>query len=134
MKAFVKAIHPNVAIDGKSVSRVHFQAAPENAPFPYLVYDFPNISPDGESMDLAMVDIDGWDSPTNGDTAALETLMALVNGNGNLISPTGLDKATLFTEAIAVTFYLDIKIPLRDDDPRIRRRKYIYQAKLFRRG
>lgn len=114
--ARLKTFHP----------RVYFQVAPADAVFPYLVYDFPNVRDDGEALEVAVVDIDGWDEPTNGDTTAVETLMTAVNA--------GLNKKTLTAENMAVTFYLDTKIPLRDDDPRIRRRKYIYQARLFRRG
>ncbi|EGW36464.1 hypothetical protein DOT_5628 [Desulfosporosinus sp. OT] len=75
-------------------------------------------------METVVVDIDGWD--IDKDTTALETLMAEVNY--------GLSKRTLATGNIAVTFYLDTKLSLRDDDPQIRRRKYTYQAKLFRKG
>jgi hypothetical protein len=120
LQAYLKTKHP----------RVYFQAAPENAQYPYLVYDFPNTFDDGEASQTVTVDVDGWDAPAGGDTTELETLMETVNGNGT----TGLNKKTLTTDDIVVTFYLDNKIPLTDDDKRIRRRKYIYQAKLFERS
>jgi hypothetical protein len=113
---FLKSIHP----------RVYFQAAPENAQFPYLVYDFTQITNDGEEFETVAVDVDGWDMPANGDTTALETLMQTVND--------ALNKKTLTAEGLAVTFYLDRKIPLRDDNKDIRRRKYIYEARLFGRS
>jgi len=109
----LKAIHP----------RVYFQVAPETAQFPYLVYDFTQITNDGEEFETVAVDIDGWDIPTGGDTTALETLMQSVNN--------ALNKKTLIAEGLAVTFYLDRKIPLVDDNPDIKRRKYIYDARLF---
>lgn len=112
----LKAIHP----------RVYFQAAPENAQFPYLVYDFTQITNDGEEFETVAVDVDGWDMPADGDTTALETLMQTVND--------ALNKKTLTAEGLAVTFYLDRKIPLRDDNKNIRRRKYIYEARLFGRS
>ncbi len=121
LKAYLKTIHP----------RVYYEDAPESANYPYLVFDFPNNLSDGESVDVVVIDIDGWDVPNDGDITPLESLMALVNGNGNLDNPTGLDKKTLTAENMAVTFYLDNKLNLRDDDKRIRRRKYIYQARLF---
>lgn len=117
LKAKLKTIHPRV---------FHAESVPENAEFPYLVYDLPNNNADGESMELVIVDIDGWDIPIAGDTTALERLMASVN--------LALNKAVLTTGNTTAIFYLDTKIPLTDDDPRIRRRKYVYQAKLFRRG
>ncbi len=113
---FLKSIHP----------RVYFQDAPDNAQFPYLVYDFTQITDDGEGFETVAVDVDGWDMPADGDTTALETLMQTVND--------ALNKKTLTAEGLAVTFYLDRKIPLRDDNKNIRRRKYIYEARLFGRS
>ena len=113
---FLKSIHP----------RVYFQVAPENAQFPYLVYDFTQITNDGEEFETVALDVDGWDIPAKGDTTELETLMQTVNDV--------LNKKTLTTEGLAVTFYLDRKIPLVDDNPGIKRRKYIYEARLFGRS
>lgn len=113
---FLKSLHP----------RVYFQVAPDTAQYPYLVYDFTQIVNDGEEFETAAVDIDGWDMPVNGDTTALETLMENVNNS--------LNKKTLTAEGLVVTFYLDRKIPLIDDDPAIKRRKYIYEARLFGRS
>lgn len=112
----LKAIHP----------RVYFQVAPENAQFPYLVYDFTQITNDGEEFETVALDVDGWDMPAKGDTTALETLMQTVND--------ALNKKTLTAEGLAVTLYLDRKIPLVDDNPGIKRRKYIYEARLFGRS
>jgi len=113
---FLKSLHP----------RVYFQVAPETTQYPYLVFDFTQITNDGEGFETAAVDIDGWDMPAGGDTTALETLMQTVND--------ALNKKTLTAEGLAVTFYLDRKIPLIDDDPAIKRRKYIYEARLFGRS
>lgn len=112
--SYLKSIHP----------RVYFQIAPDNAQFPYLVYDFTQITNDGEEFETVAVDVDGWD--LTDDTTALETLMQTVND--------ALNKKTLTAEGLAVTFYLDRKIPLRDDNKDIRRRKYIYEARLFGRS
>lgn len=113
---YLKSIHP----------RVYFQDAPDNAQFPYLVYDFTQITNDGEEFETVAVDVDGWDIPADGDTTALETLMQSVNN--------ALNKKTLTAEGLAVTFYLDRKIPLLDDNKNIRRRKYVYEARLFGRS
>jgi hypothetical protein len=113
---YLRSIHP----------RVYFQIAPDSAQFPYLVYDFTQITNDGEGFETVAVDIDGWDKPAQGDTTALENLMQSVNDL--------LNKNTLTAEGLAVTFYLDRKIPLLDDNKEIRRRKYIYEARLFGRS
>lgn len=112
----LKSIHP----------RVYFQMAPDNAPFPYLVYDFTQITNDGEEFETVALDVDGWDMPAKGDTTELETLMQTVNDV--------LNKKTLTAEGLAGTFYLDRKIPLLDDNKKIRRRKHIYEARLFGRS
>ena len=123
MKNLRKLLHPYL----KSIHpRVYFQDAPDDAQFPYLTYDFTQITNDGEEFETVALDIDGWDMPADGDTTALETLMQTVND--------ALNKKTLTAEGLAVTFYLDRKIPLRDDNPAIKRRKYIYEARLFGRS
>lgn len=124
LQAYLKTIHP----------RVFFQTAPEPQSYPYLVIDFPNLYDDGESSSMVTVDIDGWDAPADGDTTALETMMAVVNGNGDIVNPTGLNKRTLASDTLKASFYLDRKIPLTDPDPRIRRRKYVYQVRVFERS
>ena len=123
MKNLRKLLHPYL----KSIHpRVYFQDAPDDAQFPYLTYDFTQITNDGEEFETVALDIDGWDMPAGGDTTALENLMESVND--------ALNKKTLTAEGLAVTFYLDRKIPLTDDNKDIRRRKYIYEARLFGRS
>ena len=117
-----RALHPHL----RSIHpRAYFQRAPDTAQFPYLVYRM-EIRDDGEALQLIILDIDGWDRPeVAGDTTEIENLMVAVNA--------GMNKATLTTDTLAVSFYLDRKLPLLDDDPRILRRKYIYQGRLFER-
>lgn len=105
--------------------RVYFQGAPNNAKYPYIVYDIPSIVPDGEGYELITVDIDGWDSNDTGDTMSIENLMTNINA---------LDKKVLTTDNISVVFYLDNKLTVIDDDKRIKRRRYTYQGKLYRRS
>lgn len=121
---YLKKFHP----------RIYFQDAPANAEYPYIVFDISSITADGEGSELAAVDVDGWDMPANGDTTGIETLMETINGNGDIENPTGLNKKTLTAENLTATFYLDRKIPLKDDDKRIKHRKYIYEARLFGRS
>ncbi|MBT2722314.1 DUF3168 domain-containing protein [Bacillus sp. ISL-46] len=110
--SYLKGIHP----------RVFYQAAPDKAVYPYIVVNFPNSSDDGEFQELFILDIDGWDR--TGDTTTLENLMVSING---------LNKKTLMADDLAVTFYLDRKLALTDPEPLIKRRKYIYQARLYKR-
>jgi len=124
INSFLKLLHPNVIIDGKTKSRVFFQQAPENAIFPYIVYYLPNSFSDGEGGEIISLDIDGWDSNIDRDTTVIENLMKTINA---------IDKKTLTTTEIALTLFLDNKIPLLDDDKSIHRRKYIYSGRLIRR-
>jgi len=117
-----RALHPHL----RSIHpRAYFQRAPDTAQFPYLVYRM-EIRDDGEALQLITLDIDGWARPETGDTTELENLMTAVNA--------GMNKVTLTTDSLVVSFYLDRKLPLLDDDPRILRRKYIYQGRMFERG
>lgn len=114
LNAQLKIVHP----------RVYFQQAPASSVFPYLVYDLPSLNDDGESLELVVVDVDGWS--INPDTTEIETLMAAVN--------TALNKQVLSTDSMTVMLYLEQKLALIDDDPTIKRRKYVYQARMFRKG
>jgi len=116
LQAYLKTLHP----------RVYFQVADESAVFPYLVFDFPTTTDNGEWMQVVNVDVDGWDTPVGGDTTAIEALMTTVKN--------GLNKYTITSDSIGVTFYLESKHALQDDDKRIKRRKYIFEAHLFERS
>ena len=115
LHAHIRSIHP----------RAYYQRAPDTAQFPYLVYRM-EIYDDGEALQLITLDIDGWARPETGDTAELENLMTTVNA--------GMNKATLTTDSLAVSFYLENKLALLDDDPKIHRRRYTYQGRMLERG
>ena len=109
----IVAIHP----------RVHFEEAPENEIYPYVVIDLPTSTDDG-SLEQFMIDIDGWDRPLLGDTTELEELMESINEV--------LHRETFYIASeLAMTLYRENRLYLRDNDKRIRRRKYIYQARTY---
>lgn len=114
INTYLKTLHP----------RIYFQQAPEDAIFPYIIYDIPNSFSDGEGGEIITLDIDGWDSNTTRDSTVIENLMKTINA---------IDKKTLSTNEVTLTLFLDNKIPLLDDDKNIHRRKYIYSGKLIRR-
>ena len=105
-------------------SRVYYRTAPDTAAFPYLVYDLPNSTDDG-TLEQFVLDVDAWDS-INGDTTGLETLIDSADKS--------LHRKTItVNDNLAITFYRENRLTLTDDDPDIKRRKYIYQVRTFER-
>ena len=114
--------------------RVFSEEAPDDAEYPYLVFELGTSFGDGESLEVFPVDVDGWDAPEDGDTTLLETLMAAVDGNGKAVNPTGLNKQVLFSDNLMIVMYCENRLLVTDPETRIKRRKYIYQAKIFERS
>jgi hypothetical protein len=102
-------------------ARVYYQTAPDTAVFPYLVFDLPN-SVDSGTLENFILDIDFWDDDTN--TTALETLADSVD----IILHR---KTLLITDKMCMAIYRDNRLNVSDDDPRIRRRRYTYQARTY---
>ena len=121
MKIIRQLLHPKLI---ETHDRTYFQRAPDTATFPYLTYSL-ELATDGEGFVLAVLNVDGWDKPPTGSTAAIETLMQTVKDS--------LDKITLTNEDIVVSLYLDRTLALDDDDRLIVRRRQVYQGRLFER-
>jgi hypothetical protein len=102
-------------------SRVYYQKAPDDATMPYVVFDFPN-SVDSGALENFVLDVDAWDDDT--DTTTLETLIDTVDAVLH-------KKTILVTDKVGIVFYRENRLSPSDDDPRIRRRKYIYQARTY---
>jgi hypothetical protein len=113
IKASLKSVHP----------RVFFQDAPDNAVYPYLVYDLPNSDDDG-LMERFVLDVDGWDSPVDGDTTTIESLMNSVDAELHR-------KVVVVNDELALIFYRENRLSPIDDDKRIKRRKYVYQIRTY---
>lgn len=111
MQRILKVLHNNV----------YFQVAPDTATMPYVVFDFPN-SVDSGTLENFVLDIDVWDDSP--DTTALETLI-------DTIDVALHKKSILLNDKMGIVIYRENRLTLTDDDPRIRRRKYIYQAKTY---
>jgi hypothetical protein len=109
----LKTVHP----------RVYYQAAPDDAVFPYFVYNLPNSVDDG-SLEQFVLDVDVWGVSL--DTTAIETLI-------NSADRSLHRKTITVNNDLSMSFYRDNRLALTDDDPRIRRRKYIYQVRTFER-
>ncbi|MFZ5352742.1 MAG: tail completion protein gp17 [Bacillota bacterium] len=102
-------------------SKVYFQSAPQKADTPYVVFDLPNSIDDG-SLERFVLDIDVWDDSE--DTNTVETLIDSIDVD--------LHRKTInASNEFAFTFYRENRLSLVDDDPRIKRRKYIYQVRTY---
>lgn len=111
LMTILKAVH----------SRTFFGVAPDDAIMPYVVVDMPN-SVDGDSLENFVLDVDIWDDDQ--DTTTLETL-------ANSIDTSLHKKTILVTDKVGFVIYRENRLNLTDDDPRIRRRKYVYQLRSF---
>jgi hypothetical protein len=111
IQASLKSIHP----------RVHFKHAPDKATYPYLVYDLPNSTDDG-LMERFVLEVDGWDKSK--DTTSIETLMDSVDKELHR-------KVMVVNGELAMILYRENRLSVIDDDPRIRRRKYVYQLRTY---
>lgn len=102
-------------------ARVSFNVASDAEAFPYVVFDLSN-SIDIGALETFVLDIDCWD--IDEDTTVLETLI------GNIDN--ALHKNTiLIDDKMSITIYRENRLIPHDDDPRIRRRKYVYQVRTY---
>lgn len=110
-------------------ARVYYQRAAPEAAFPRLVFDLPNSFDDGQ-FEVYRLEVDGWDDSS--DTSVLEDLMAAVDGDGDMESPTGLHRKVLSTDDLTATVFRESRLSLIDDDERLRRRQYVYAVKVYK--
>jgi len=102
-------------------ARVFFNVAPDTVVFPYIVFDIPNSMNDGV-LETFVIDIDVWD--IEADTTALETLVGTIDN--------ALHRNTIYIDdKMGITLHRENRLIIHDDDPRIRRRKYVYQARTY---
>lgn len=122
LNKILKSIHPNITVDGKSKSRVHYENALDDTPFPYIVYNLPN-SFTNEDQDIFNLDIDIWDMPEGGDTTIIETLTSKIWKH--------FHKLYYIDNNIQFSTYRMNKLNVEDDDKRIKRRKLIFQLRYY---
>jgi hypothetical protein len=73
-------------------TRAYLQKAPENATFPYATFKLPS-SFDSRPFEDFTLEIDLWDIAQ--DTTAIENLSDSIDGDGDALSPTGLNRKTI---------------------------------------
>lgn len=105
--------------------RVYYERAPKDEIYPYLVYVL-DFSVDDGSLENFVLEVDGWDAPEGGVTTALETMMDTADSV--------LNRAALYLDGgYVLHIRRDNRRTIDDDDSRISRRQYVYQARVFER-
>lgn len=101
-------------------AKVYFQHAPDTAEFPFVTYDLPTSNPN-EEQEIFILDVDVWDDAAN--TTALETLASSIWNT--------LRKYRYIDADIQFTIHRDTRLAIIDDDPRIKRRRLVFQVRYF---
>ena len=121
LTALLKEHHPDVLINTENKSRVHFQSANDDTPFPYIIYNFSNAF-DNEQQEVFVLDIDVWDN--NGDSTPIETLASLLYKK--------LHYHDYIDDQIQFSIYRSNRIPELDEkELGLKRRKLIFQLRYF---
>lgn len=106
-------------------SRVYNEKAPQDAEFPYITYVISSsfdLNP-GENCNLL---IDIWDDKK--ETIGIETLVDRIDGNGNILNPTGLNRKIIFGEDnIIANAYRENRLNVLDPNEKLRRRQLRYR-------
>lgn len=109
----LSAVHP----------RVYFHVAPDNATYPFLVFDLPNAIDDG-TLEQFVFDLDGWDDGSS--TSTLDTLMYNADN--------ALHRKSIVSNGLTFTMYRNNRLTVGDPDKRLKRTKYIYTVRTYEGG
>ena len=108
---------------------VHYQHAPQTATFPYIVFDLVD-STDVETREDFNLEVDVWDNIQN--TTRLETLVGNIDGDGDIQSPTGLNRKLIFTDNnMSAKIYRTNRLSLPEPDITLRRRQLRYDIQTY---
>jgi len=110
--------------------RVYFEGAPDNAVYPYIVYNLVSSNEMLSNREDFDLEIDIWDNSS--DTTNIETITGNIDGDGNVFTPSGLHRKMWFINGFSAKCYRINRLIIPDEDKRIRRRqlKYIIHSYL----
>lgn len=109
--------------------RVFYEDAPDDAIYPYVVYDFPSSLENYSNREDFMLDVDIWDNATN--TKPIETLVGDINGDGDIDIPTGLHRKLIYINGVSAKIYKEGRFNIRDEDKRIKHRQLKYRIQTY---
>jgi hypothetical protein len=111
-------------------TRVYYEDAPDNAQYPYVVYDFPSSLENFSNREDFILEIDIWDNAT--DTKPLETLTGNIDGDGNVDVPSGLHRKNFYVSGkLSAKVYKEGRYNIRDEDKRIKHRQLRYRIQTY---
>jgi hypothetical protein len=111
-------------------TRVFYEDAPDNAQYPYVVYDFPSSLENFSNREDFILEIDIWDNAT--DTKPLETLVGNIDGNGDIDIPSGLHRKNFYVDGVlSANVYKEGRYNIRDEDKRIKHRQLRYRIQTY---
>lgn len=106
-------------------TRTYFEDVPENATYPYAVFNLPVSNDFGEGFEVYTMDIDFWDKST--DTTALENLANNTHKAINNVITNYIDGS----ESVSFRALLENRRNLNDPDKRLKRRQYTYYIRII---
>lgn len=119
---YLKTLYPNV----------YYEEAPSKAPMPYVVFSFNPSFTRSETGETFLLDIDGFDIPANNSSIAVEDMMELLKGDGNLLEdPTGLDRQILVDSEVYATFAFDTRNKVTEKDKKIKHLLHSYATTFY---
>ena len=110
-------------------TRVYFRQVPENAAYPYIVYNLPDSNEEINREDFQL-EVDFWDD--NNVTSVIDTLVGDVDGDGDVFNPTGLHRKNVYSSGVlSAKFYRTNRMMIEDEDPRIEHRQLRYSVQTY---
>lgn len=109
-------------------SNYYYGEAPETAHAPYRVATLASSYTDGE-CEVWSLELDYW---SNGKTEdAINEMIAADRGNGNIVTPSGMDKLRIDLNNGYVYIFYDGAQSVIDPDKRIRHKRASYYVRIY---
>lgn len=103
--------------------RVYYKKAPEDAPYPYVVFRLVNSRTES-SLEQFNLEVTTWDNQTN--TTIIETLMDNVKK--------ALNKTSVIIEGLGFTLHYEGMFDVEDNEERLNGRMHTYQVRTYEGG
>ncbi|MDD5589477.1 MAG: hypothetical protein PHP92_05455 [Candidatus Nanoarchaeia archaeon] len=110
--------------------RVYQKKAPETKTFPYVVWNLISSDSGYSEAEDFILEIDIWDDKR--DTTTIDTLVGIIDGDGDIKAPSGLHRKNIFIESIlSAKIYRQNRYEIHDEDETLERRQLRYKMKTY---